>query len=305
MIILGGMAMSIFKGAGVAIVTPMKSNGEVNYDKLEELIEFQIDQGTDCIVIVGTTGESSTLTTEEHSAVIKAAVDFVKHRVPVVAGTGSNCTREAVHLSQEAEAAGVDGLLAVTPYYNKATQGGLIRYYTEIAESVKLPIIMYNVPGRTGCNILPETAATLFRDVENIVGIKEATGNVAQAARTMYLTDGKLDLYSGEDGIVVPLMAIGGIGVISVWSNIAPKDVHDMCMAFLNGDVKKAAEIQLKAQPLIEALFSEVNPIPVKKALNLMGMDVGTLRSPLTEMTEANAAKLAEAMKEYGLKLAE
>ena len=241
--------MAIFKGAGVAIVTPMKENEEVNYDRLEELINWQIDQGTDCIIIVGTTGESSTLTTEEHAKVIRAAVEFTKHRIPVVAGTGSNCTREAVHLSKEAEEAGVDGLLAVTPYYNKATQGGLIRYYTEIAETVKLPIIMYNVPGRTGCNILPETAAALFRDVENIVGLKEATGNVAQAAKTMYLTDGKLDLYSGEDGIVVPLLSIGAKGVISVWSNVAPRDVHEMCMAYFEGDVKKAAQLQLKAQP--------------------------------------------------------
>ena len=296
--------MSIFKGAGVAIVTPMKNNEEVNYDRLEQMIEYQINQGTDCIIIAGTTGESSTLTTEEHAEVIKAAVKFAKHRIPVVAGTGSNCTREAIHLSEEAEKAGVDGLLCVTPYYNKATQGGLIRYYTEIANSVKLPIIMYNVPSRTGCNILPETAAKLYHDVENIVAIKEATGNVAQAAKTLYLTDGKLDLYSGEDGIVVPLMSIGAIGVISVWSNVAPKDVHDMCMAFFDGDTKKAMEIQLKAQPLIEALFSEVNPIPVKKALNLMGMEAGPLRSPLTEMTDANAAKLAEAMKNYGIKLA-
>mgnify|MGYP001039674932 CR=1 FL=1 len=249
--------MSIFKGAGVAIVTPMKNNEEVNYDRLEQMIEYQINQGTDCIIIAGTTGESSTLTTEEHAEVIKAAVKFAKHRIPVVAGTGSNCTREAIHLSEEAEKAGVDGLLCVTPYYNKATQGGLIRYYTEIANSVKLPIIMYNVPSRTGCNILPETAAKLYHDVENIVAIKEATGNVAQAAKTMYLTDGKLDLYSGEDGIVVPLMSIGAIGVISVWSNVAPKDVHDMCMAFFDGDTKKAMEIQLKAQPLIEALVSE------------------------------------------------
>lgn len=296
--------MAIFKGAGVAIVTPMKDNEAVNYDKLEELIEWQIAQGTDCIIIAGTTGESSTLTTEEHSKVIKEAVRMVNHRIPVVAGTGSNCTREAVHLSQEAEAAGVDGLLAVTPYYNKATQGGLIRYYTEIAEAVKLPIIMYNVPGRTGCNILPETAAKLFYDVENIVGIKEATGSVAQASKLMYLTDGKIDLYSGEDGIVVPLMAIGAVGVISVWSNIAPKDVHDMCAAFAAGDIAKARAIQLAAQPLVDALFSEVNPIPVKKALNLMGKEVGTLRSPLTEMTEENAAKLAEAMRNYGIRLA-
>ena len=296
--------MAIFKGAGVAIVTPMKENEEVNYDKLEELVEWQIEQGTDAIVIVGTTGESSTLTTEEHSDVIRAAVRFAKHRVPVIAGTGSNCTREAIHLSKEAEKAGADGLLAVTPYYNKATQGGLIRYYTEIAEAVKLPIIMYNVPGRTGCNIMPETAATLFKNVENIVGIKEATGSLAQASKLMYLTDGKSDLYSGEDGIVVPLMAIGAIGVISVWSNVAPADVHDMCAAFSAGDLLRARELQLKAQPLVDALFSEVNPIPVKKALNLMGLEVGPLRSPLTEMTPENAAKLAEAMKNYGIKLA-
>ena len=296
--------MAIFKGAGVAIVTPMKENEEVNYDKLEELVEWQIEQGTDAIVIVGTTGESSTLTTEEHSDVIRAAVRFAKHRVPVIAGTGSNCTREAIHLSEEAEKAGADGLLAVTPYYNKATQGGLIRYYTEIAEAVKLPIIMYNVPGRTGCNIMPETAATLFKNVENIVGIKEATGSLAQASKLMYLTDGKIDLYSGEDGIVVPLMAIGAIGVISVWSNVAPADVHDMCAAFSEGDLLRARELQLKAQPLVDALFSEVNPIPVKKALNLMGLEVGPLRSPLTEMTPENAAKLAEAMKNYGIKLA-
>lgn len=296
--------MSIFKGAGVAIVTPMKSDLEVNYDKLEELIEWQIAEGTDCIIIAGTTGESSTLTTEEHAKVIKAAVEFTRHRIPVVAGTGSNCTREAVHLSREAEAAGVDGLLCVTPYYNKATQGGLIRYYTEIAESVKLPIIMYNVPSRTGCNILPETAATLYRDVENIVAIKEATGNVAQAAKTMYLTDGKLDMYSGEDGIVTPLMALGAIGVISVWSNVAPHDVHQMCMDFFDGRINEAMAMQLAAQPLVEALFSEVNPIPVKAALNLMGKNVGSLRSPLTEMTDEGKAKLAAAMKNYGISLA-
>ena len=296
--------MAIFKGAGVAIVTPMNENEEVNYEKLEELVEWQIEQGTDAIVIVGTTGESSTLTTEEHSDVIRAAVRFAKHRVPVIAGTGSNCTREAIHLSEEAEEAGADGLLAVTPYYNKATQGGLIRYYTEIAEAVKLPIIMYNVPGRTGCNIMPETAATLFKNVENIVGIKEATGSLAQASKLMYLTDGKIDLYSGEDGIVVPLMAIGAIGVISVWSNVAPADVHDMCAAFSAGDLLRARELQLKAQPLVDALFSEVNPIPVKTALNLMGMNVGPLRMPLCEMEESNKETLIKAMKDFGIKLA-
>lgn len=296
--------MAIFKGAGVAIVTPMKSNEEVNYERLEELINWQIEQGTDCIVITGTTGESSTLTMEEHSSVIKAAVEFTKKRVPVVAGSGSNCTREAIYLTRAAEEAGADGILAVTPYYNKATQGGLVRYYSEIAAETKLPIIMYNVPGRTGCNILPETATKLFNEVDNIVGIKEATGNVAQAAKLMNLTDGKIDLYSGEDAIVVPLLSLGAAGVISVWSNVAPAKVHNMCQSFFDGDIQTAMKLQLEAQPLVEALFSEVNPIPVKKALNLMGYEVGTLRSPLTEMTDANAAKLAEAMKAYGIKLA-
>lgn len=296
--------MAIFKGAGVAIVTPMKDNLDVNYDKLEELIDFQIKEGTDSIIIAGTTGESSTLSMEEHRDVIEAAVRFAKRRVPVVAGTGSNCTKTAIQLSKEAEEAGADGLLIVTPYYNKATQAGLIGHYTQIAKEVKLPIIMYNVPGRTGCNILPETAAYLCKNVENITGLKEATGNVSQAAKTMYLTDGRLDMYSGEDGIVVPLLAIGAAGVISVWSNVAPRQVHDMCMKFFDGDIAGAAKMQLEAQPLVEALFSEVNPIPVKKALNLMGMEAGPARAPLSEMDEARAAKLAEAMKAYGLKLA-
>ena len=293
--------MAIFKGAGVAIVTPMKDNQDVNYDKLEELINQQIDAGTDAIVIAGTTGESSTLTMEEHRDVIKAAVEFTKHRVPVVAGTGSNCTRTAIQLSQEAEEDGVDGLLIVTPYYNKATQAGLISHYSQIADSTKCPIIMYNVPGRTGCNLLPETVATLFAAKENIVGLKEATGNMAQASKTMALTDGKIDMYSGEDGLVVPLLSIGAVGVISVWSNVAPAKVHQMCDSFFKGDIETARKIQLEGLPLVDALFSEVNPIPVKKALNLMGMEVGPLRSPLCEMGETNAEKLAEVMKNYGL----
>lgn len=296
--------MAIFKGAGVAIVTPMKENQEVNYEKLEELINFQIDEGTDSIIIAGTTGESSTLTMEEHRDVIEAAIKFTKGRVPVVAGTGSNCTETAIQLSKEAEEAGADGLLIVTPYYNKATQGGLIEHYSAIAKEVKTPIIMYNVPGRTGCNILPETAAYLYNHVENIVGLKEATGNLAQASKTMNLTDGKLDLYSGEDGLVVPLMSIGAIGVISVWSNVAPKDVHQMCQSFFDGDLEKARQIQMKGLPLVDALFSEVNPIPVKKALNLMGMEVGPLRLPLTEMEEKNAKTLEEVMRAYGLPVA-
>lgn len=295
--------MSIFQGAGVAIVTPMKENLEVDFDKLGELIEFQIKNGTDCIVIAGTTGESATLTMEEHAKVIEAAIHFVNHRVPVVAGTGSNCTKTAIQLSKEAEEAGADGLLIVTPYYNKATQGGLIAHYSQIADEVKAPIIMYNVPGRTGCNLLPETAAELFKSKENIVGLKEATGNMAQASKTMYLTDGALELYSGEDGLVVPLLSIGGCGVISVLSNVAPAQTHEMVASFLAGDVKKAAEIQRKALPLIDALFSEVNPIPVKKALNLMGFEVGGLRAPLTEMSSEKATVLAKAMKEFGIDL--
>ena len=296
--------MSIFKGAGVAIVTPMKDNFEVNYEKLEELIDDQVNHGTDCIVIAGTTGESSTLSMEEHHKVIKAAVEFTRHRVPVVAGTGSNCTAEAIQLTQEAKEAGVDGVLVVTPYYNKATQAGLINHYSMIAEAADVPIILYNIPGRTGCNLLPETVATLFKTQKNIVGLKEATGNVAQAAKTMSLTDGKLDLYSGEDGLVLPLLSIGGSGVISVWSNIAPQQVHDLCASYFNGDIETARKLQFDALQLIDALFSEVNPIPVKKAMNLMGMNVGSLRAPLCEMSDANAAKLAEAMKAYGLKLA-
>lgn len=296
--------MSIYKGSGVAIVTPMKDNLEVNYEKLEELIDFQIKEGTDCIVIAGTTGESSTLTMEEHHKVIEAAVQFTKHRVPVVAGTGSNCTATAIRLTQEAEEAGADGALIVTPYYNKATQKGLIAHYSQIARATKLPIIMYNVPGRTGCNLLPETVAALFAEEENIVGLKEATGNVAQASKTMYLTDGRLDLYSGEDALVVPLMAIGGIGVISVWANVAPADVHTMCDSFLKGDLAAAQQLQRKGLPLVDALFCEVNPIPVKEALNQMGWQVGGVRMPLCEMEEANRQKLVQAMRTYGLPIA-
>ena len=293
--------MSVFTGAGVAIITPMKANGEVNYEKLGEFIDYQIETSTDAIVICGTTGEASTFTHEEHIETIRFAADHVKKRVPVIAGTGSNCTETAVYLSQEAQKAGVDACLVVTPYYNKATQKGLIKHYTTVAKSVDLPIIMYNVPGRTGCNLLPETVAELVRTKSNLVGLKEATGNLAQASKTMALTDGKLDLYSGEDGLVVPLMSIGAVGVISVWSNVAPGKVHAMCESFFKGDIKTARKLQLEALPLVDALFSEVNPIPVKKALNLMGMEVGPLRSPLCEMSEANAKKLAEVMKNYGI----
>ena len=289
--------MAIFKGAGVAIITPMKDNTEVNYDKLEEIINEQIDGGTDAIIICGTTGESATLTMEEHRDVIKAAVDFTKHRIPVVAGTGSNCTKTAIQLSQEAEENGADALLVVTPYYNKATQPGLISHYSQIADSTKLPMIIYNVPSRTGTNVQPETVAELVKTKENIVGLKEATGSMAQATKTMILCDGNLELYSGEDGLIVPLLSIGGIGVISVVSNVAPRLMHDLVCEFLNGNIEKANELQRKALPLVDALFCEVNPIPVKTAMNLMGKEVGPLRLPLCEMEEKNLETLKAALK--------
>ncbi len=293
--------MPIFKGAGVAIVTPMKENLDVDFDRLEEIINFQIDGGTDAIIIAGTTGESATLTMEEHRAVIKAAVEFTKGRVPVIAGTGSNSTRTAIRHTHEAQEDGADALLIVSPYYNKATQKGLIRHYSMIADETKLPIILYNVPSRTGCNIMPETVAELVRTKSNIVGLKEATGNMSQASKTIALCDGNLELYSGEDGLVVPLLSIGGIGVISVISNIAPRQTHDMVMKFLDGDVDGAREMQLKSLRLVDALFSEVNPIPVKHAMKLLGKDVGPLRPPLCEMEQAHLDELRAAMQEFGL----
>ncbi len=293
--------MAIFKGAGVAIVTPMHEDGTVNYEKMGELVEMQIAGGTDAIIVCGTTGESSTLSHEEHLDVIRYVVEKTAKRIPVIAGTGSNSTETAIYLSKEAEKMGVDGLLLVTPYYNKATQNGLKKHYSKIAASVSLPIILYNVPSRTGCNILPETAVWLAKNVENIVGVKEASANIEQIAKLMSLADGQVDLYSGNDAEIVPIMALGGIGVISVLSNIAPRQTHEITEAFFEGDIKKSCELQLKAIDLVDALFCEVNPIPVKKALNLMGMEVGPLRAPLFEMEEANAARLEKAMKEYGL----
>lgn len=293
--------MAVFTGAGVAIVTPFKENGEVNYEKFAELIEYQIEGGTDAIIVCGTTGESSTLTHEEHLDVIKFCAQQVAGRIPVVAGTGSNCTETAVYLSTEAEKFGVDGLLLVTPYYNKATQNGLYAHFKKIADSVKLPCILYNVPSRTGCNIAPETAVRLCTDVENIVGIKEASGNIGQVVKLMSMADGKVDLYSGNDDQIVPLLSLGGKGVISVLSNVAPRQTHDICAKYFAGDVAGSCAEQLRAIPLCGALFSEVNPIPVKMALNLMGKEVGSLRPPLTDMEEANAARLKKAMEEYGL----
>lgn len=293
--------MSIFKGAGVAIVTPMKANKEVDFAKFGELIEFQIAEGTDAIIVCGTTGEASTLTHEEHLEVIKYCVEVVAGRIPVVAGTGSNCTQTAVYLSKEAEHYGVDGLLLVTPYYNKATQNGLYQHFKEIAESVQIPILLYNVPSRTGCNLLPQTIVRLCKEVENIVGVKEASGNISQIAHLAALADGCVDIYSGNDDQIVPILSLGGLGVISVLSNVAPSQTHEICQRFFDGDLAGSCKMQLEALELCDALFCEVNPIPVKKALNLMGKEVGTLRMPLTEMEEVNAVKLEKVMKDYGI----
>lgn len=293
--------MSIFTGAGVAIVTPMNQDGTVNFDKLGELIEEQIANETDAIIICGTTGESSTLSHEEHLECIKYAVEKTAKRIPVIAGTGSNSTLEATTLSKKAAKCGVDGLLAVTPYYNKSTQNGLVQYFTDIAKSVDVPIIMYNVPSRTGCNILPETALKAARAAENIVAIKEASGNISQVAHLAAISQGELDIYSGNDDQIVPVLSLGGKGVISVLSNIAPKKTHDIVAKYFEGKVQESLALQLEAMDVIDALFCEVNPIPVKAALNLMGKNVGTLRRPLTEMEDAHKERLAEAMKAYGV----
>ena len=293
--------MAIFTGAGVAIVTPFQENGEVNFEKFAALVEFQIENGTDAIIVCGTTGEASTLSHEEHLDVIKYCVEKVAGRVPVIAGTGSNCTETAIYLSQEAEKYGVDGLLLVTPYYNKATQNGLYEHFKMVAESVKIPVILYNVPGRTGCNIAPATVVRLCKDVDNIVGVKEASGNISQVAKLMSLADGCVDLYSGNDDQIVPILSLGGKGVISVLSNVAPKQTHDICAKYFEGDVAGSCKEQLRAIELCDALFCEVNPIPVKKALNLMGKEAGPMRRPLSEMEPENAVKLEKAMKNYGI----
>ncbi|MDE6674770.1 MAG: 4-hydroxy-tetrahydrodipicolinate synthase [Acetatifactor sp.] len=293
--------MAIFTGSGVAIVTPMYEDGSINYEKFTELVEFQIGGGTDAIIVCGTTGEASTMSHEEHLDVIRHCVEVVKGRVPVIAGTGSNCTETAVYLSQEAEKLGADGLLLVSPYYNKATQNGLYTHFKTVADSVKVPILLYNVPSRTGCNILPQTVVRLCQDCENIVGVKEASGNIGQIAQLAALAKGKVDIYSGNDDQIVPILSLGGKGVISVLANVAPRQTHEICAKFFAGDVEGSCRMQLEAMDLYGALFCEVNPIPVKKALNLMGMGAGTLRLPLTEMEEATTARLEKAMREYGI----
>lgn len=295
--------MAIFTGAGVALVTPFKADGSVNYDMLDELIDFHCNNGTDSIIICGTTGEASTLSEEEHLECIKFTVAQTRGRIPVIAGTGSNATYTTIDMSKEAVEYGVDGLLVVTPYYNKATQKGLAAHFKAVADAAKAPIIMYSIAGRTGLNIAPETAAALVKEVDNIVGIKEASGNIGQVARIMSLTDGNIDLYSGNDDQIVPLLSLGGKGVISVLSNVAPKETHDICEKYLAGDVKGSCAIQLKAMPLIDQLFSEVNPIPVKKAMSLMGMECGGLRMPLTELSSEHVKPLYKAMQDFGIQL--
>lgn len=293
--------MSIFTGAGCAIVTPFTAEGAVDYPALERLLDFQINNGTDAIIICGTTGESSTLSEEEHSQVIAHTINYVNHRVPVIAGTGSNDTQTAIMLSKQAEADGADAVLLVTPYYNKATQNGLKMHFKTIAESISIPVILYNVPSRTGCNIKPETAVWLARNVENIVAIKEACSDITQIGHLFAISGGDIDVYSGNDDQVVPILSLGGKGVISVLSNIAPQQTHDMVQKFFDGDVAGSAKIQLDAMNLVNALFCEVNPIPVKKAVELMGLCGGGVRLPLTEIEPANAERLANAMREFGL----
>lgn len=293
--------MAIFKGAGVAIATPFKDNGDVNYEEFGKLIEFQIANGTDAIIVCGTTGESATMTEDEHMEVVRYCVEKVGKRLPVIAGTGSNCTRTAVELSKEAQLSGADAVLLVTPYYNKATQGGLVEHFSTIAKAIDIPAILYNVPSRTGCNIAPETAVKLGKNIDNIVAVKDATGNIGQTVKMMQLAEGCIDVYSGNDDQIVPIMSMGGLGVISVLSNIAPHQTHEMAMKALEGDFVTARKMQLEALPLINALFSEVNPIPVKKALRLIGIEAGPLRLPLTEINAEHSIVLEKAMKEYGL----
>ncbi len=292
----------VFEGAGIALITPFREDGSVNYEKLKELLEDQIANKTDAIIICGTTGEPSTLTIEEHLDVIEATVKHVNKRIPVIAGSGSNCTQTAVYLSTEAEKRGADGLLVVSPYYNKATQKGLIKHFSTVAASVKIPIILYNIPGRTGVTIQPETISYLVRNVENIVGVKEASGDMSAIAKMFHLCqDIDIAVYSGNDDQIIPIMSLGGVGVISVLSHVAPRQTHEMCRAMLDGDVRKAAKMQLDALDVINNLFTEVNPIPVKAAMNMQGKDVGGLRLPLTYMEEEHQKALEKSMREYGI----
>ena len=293
--------MAIFKGSGVALVTPFDENYQVDYGQLRKLVDFHVEHKTDAIIVCGTSGESATMSVEEHLECIEVVAEQANGRIPVIAGTGSNDTMTAIELSKEAEKCGVDGLLMVTPYYNKCTQGGLFKHYEKVSEAIDTPIIVYNVPSRTGCNILPATAVKMAKEIKNVVAIKEASGNISQVAELAHLADGCIDIYSGNDDQILPLMSLGGIGVISVTANIIPDDTHDLCQKFFDGDVKGSLELQLKAIDLCKALFCEVNPIPVKKATELMGLTNGVVRLPLTVMEPQNAEKLIKAMREYGI----
>lgn len=294
------MKQPIFTGAGVAIITPFTKEGKVNYPALKTILEYQIAHGTDAIVICGTTGESATLSHEEHTEAIRFTVETVAHRIPVIAGTGSNDTAYALHLSNEAEKIGVDGLLMVTPYYNKASQDGLIKHYTYLADRVSTPIIIYNVPSRTGCEVKPETYAELSKH-KMIYAAKEASGNISTIAKTISLCEKDFAIYSGNDDQITAIMSLGGKGVISVLSNVAPQVAHDIAATALAGDFEQSRKLQLEYLELCNALFMDVNPIPVKQAMNMMGFDAGPLRMPLCEMNEANTAKLQAVMEKYGL----
>ncbi len=293
--------MSVFTGAAVAIITPFDANGKIDFESFARLIDFQIENKTDAIVVCGTTGEASTLTHEEHIECIRYCVEKVAGRVPVIAGTGSNCTETAIYLTKEAERVGADAMLVVTPYYNKATQNGLIAHFTAVANATTKPIILYNIPGRTGCKMTPQTVAKLYREVENIVAVKDATGDISSIAELMVLTDGKIDVYSGNDDQIVPLLSLGGKGVISVLSHVAPEDTHNIVAEYMAGNVDRARELQLRYFNLCKALFCEVNPIPVKAAMKLMGYCQGTLRMPLTEMEPQNEAVLKAEMEHLGI----
>ncbi len=294
------MKKTIFTGSGVAIVTPFNGDGSVNYDALGNMLEFQIENGTDAIIICGTTGEASTLTDDEQISVIEYTVNKVNKRIPVIAGAGSNDSAHGLKLCKRCEEVGADGLLIVTPYYNKTTQKGLIKYYTDIANTVDLPIIMYNIAGRTGLNIAPKTIAELAK-LDNIVAVKEASGNISQVAEIAHLCGDMIDIYSGNDDQILPILSLGGKGVISVLSNVAPKYTHDMVMSYLQGDTSKATKMQLDCIDLVHSLFCEVNPIPVKAALNMMGMEAGGYRPPLVEMDQADMDALEKSMRSFGL----
>ena len=286
--------MTLFKGAGVALITPFNEDETVNYDMLGTLIDRQIEGHTDAIIVCGTTGEPATMSEEEKLSVIDYTVKRVNHRIPVIAGSGGNSTRLVIDFSKKIQALGVDGLLIVTPFYNKATQQGLYEHYTKVAHEIDLPIIMYNVPSRTGCNILPETAMRLGLENPNIVGIKEASGNISQITKLASLCRGCLDIYSGNDDQIIPILALGGIGVISVLSNVAPKGTHDMVMEYLNGHEERARKLQLDYLELVDALFCEVNPIPVKSTMNMLGFNVGSLRLPLKEMEDEHKVAMSK-----------